>query len=144
MHVLETVGVIGVSYFVIRIIGKRLLPPETGNLMLAIILSSSVLYEMIGPISAKLALILSGSIPTAKLLEPVPQEELSEDVKQEKEEELVPEETAAGAEDAAKSFINFVEELNAGVGERDDDDIEKIVPAGLKEDKGKKKKKHKK
>ena len=85
LKVLQTVGVIGVSYFVIRIIGKylgtyiscmvtgmsreirnymglalipqegvaiglvflgqRLLPPETGDLMLAIILSSSVLYE---------------------------------------------------------------------------------------------------
>ena len=182
LHVLETVGVIGVSYFVVRIIGKyfgtyisciitgmsveirnymglalipqagvaiglaflgqRLLPPETGNLMLAIILSSSVLYEMIGPISAKLALILSGSIPTAKLLEPASQEELSEDLSPKKEEEFVLEETAT--ENAAESFINFVEELNAGVDERDDDDIEKIVPIELVEDKEKKKKKHKK
>jgi len=87
---LRTVGVIGVSYFIVRIIGKylgtyisclllktgkeirnymglalipqagvaiglaflgeRLLPGEKGKLLLTIILSSSVLYEMIGPV----------------------------------------------------------------------------------------------
>ncbi len=97
-----TLGLIGVSYFVIRIIGKylgaylgclvvgtpknirdylglalipqagvaiglaflgkRALSSTAGNMLLTIILSSSVLYELIGPISAKLALILSGSI----------------------------------------------------------------------------------
>lgn len=48
-------------------LGQRILPSETGDLMLAIILSSSVLYEMIGPISAKAALFLSGSIPGKNL-----------------------------------------------------------------------------
>ena len=43
-------------------LGQRLLPEETGALLSAIILSSAVLYEMIGPASAKAALILSGSI----------------------------------------------------------------------------------
>ena len=47
-------------------LGQRRLPPETGNLMLTIILSSSVLYEMVGPISAKAALFLSGSIAFKK------------------------------------------------------------------------------
>ena len=47
-------------------LGQRLLPPETGNLMLTIILSSSVLYEMVGPVSAKAALFLSGSIAFKK------------------------------------------------------------------------------
>ena len=47
-------------------LGQRILPPETGNLMLTIILSSSVLYEMVGPISAKAALFLSGSIAFKK------------------------------------------------------------------------------
>jgi len=47
-------------------LGQRMLPPETGNLMLTIILSSSVLYEMVGPVSAKAALFLSGSIPYGK------------------------------------------------------------------------------
>ncbi|NMB33308.1 MAG: cation:proton antiporter [Clostridium sp.] len=97
-----TLGVIGASYFIIRIIGKyvgayigcaatkttksirnflglalvpqagvaiglaflgkRLLPDEMGNILLTIILSSSVLYELIGPACAKIALIYSGSI----------------------------------------------------------------------------------
>lgn len=43
-------------------LGKRLLPDAMGNMLLTIILSSSVLYELIGPISAKTALILSGAI----------------------------------------------------------------------------------
>ncbi len=52
-------------------LGQRILPAETGDLMLAIILSSSVLYEMIGPISAKAALFLSGSIPGKKFMDMV-------------------------------------------------------------------------
>lgn len=103
---LRTVGIIGVAYFLVRIVGKylgtyvsclllhtgreirnymglalipqagvaiglaflgqRMLPPETGSMMLTIILSSSVLYEMVGPVSAKVALLLSGSIPREK------------------------------------------------------------------------------
>lgn len=99
---LSTVGVIGLCYFLVRIVGKyvgtyvgcvitgmsresrrymglalvpqagvaiglaflgeRLLPGERGQLLLTIILSSSVLYEMVGPICAKLALIFSGCI----------------------------------------------------------------------------------
>lgn len=43
-------------------LGQRLLPQETGSLLLTIILSSSMLYELIGPACAKAALILSGSI----------------------------------------------------------------------------------
>lgn len=103
---LSTVGVIGICYFIVRIIGKyagtyigcaitgmskearkymglalvpqagvaiglaflgeRLLPGERGQLLLTIILSSSVLYEMVGPICAKLALIFSGCITLEK------------------------------------------------------------------------------
>lgn len=101
---LGQVGVIGVTYFLLRILGKyggafggclalgypaetrdnlglalipqagvalglaflgrRILPPEMGELFFAIILSSSVLYELIGPASAKLALRRSGAIPS--------------------------------------------------------------------------------
>ena len=43
-------------------LGQRLLPDAIGELLLTIILSSSVLYELIGPASAKLALFCSGSI----------------------------------------------------------------------------------
>ncbi len=103
----QTLGVIGVAYFIIRIIGKysgaylgclvakspkpvrnylgmaltpqagvaiglaflgqRILPGAEGNMLLTIILSSSVLYELIGPACAKFALIRSGSIPKQNL-----------------------------------------------------------------------------
>lgn len=101
-----TFGIIGISYFLIRILGKymgayigctlakttepirnylglalipqagvaiglaflgkRILPENTGTILLTIILSSSVLYELIGPISAKIALFQSGAIKTIK------------------------------------------------------------------------------
>ena len=78
---LATVGLAGVAYFVIRILGKyvgipqagvaiglaalgqRILPTEMGSMLSTIILASSVLYEFVGPASAKGALFLSGSIP---------------------------------------------------------------------------------
>lgn len=103
---LATLGVVGVAYFLIRIIGKyigaylgcvitntdksirnylglalipqagvaiglaflgqRLLPEDVGNRMMTIILASSVLYELIGPACAKLALIYSGAIKKDK------------------------------------------------------------------------------
>ena len=99
---LETVGMIGVTYFAVRIVGKilgswlgarmtgcsaeirryfglalipqagvsiglavlaqRILPAESGSLLSTIILSSSVLYEMIGPVCARKALMLAGAI----------------------------------------------------------------------------------
>lgn len=102
---LKRVGVVGVCYFVLRIVGKyagtflgcllvhtgkeirrymglalvpqagvaiglaflgrRMLPPEMGSLLLAIILSSSVLYEMVGPVCARTALQLAGTIAPA-------------------------------------------------------------------------------
>lgn len=102
LSALTTVGIAGIAYFFIRIVGKyagtffsclavgssksirnylgfalipqagvaiglaflgqRLLPPDTGNLLMTIILSSSVLYELIGPACAKAALMKSGAI----------------------------------------------------------------------------------
>lgn len=59
-------------------LGQRMLPPETGNLMLTIILSSSVLYEMVGPISAKAALFLSGSISYDKNIRDLAEPEKTE------------------------------------------------------------------
>ena len=43
-------------------LGQRLLPPDIGSLMLTIILSSSVLYELVGPACAKMSFFLSGTI----------------------------------------------------------------------------------
>ncbi|MBC8535432.1 cation:proton antiporter [Feifania hominis] len=102
INALVSAGVIGITYFAVRIVGKylgsflgasitgadravrnyfgltlipqagvsiglailgaRLLPPDMGALLSTIILSSSVLYEMIGPISAKTGLYLAGVI----------------------------------------------------------------------------------
>lgn len=99
---LKTAGIIGVSYFLIRIVGKyagayigcsltgmpaimkryiglalipqagvaiglaflgqRMLPADIGSLLLTIILSSSVLYELVGPACAKMSFFLSGTI----------------------------------------------------------------------------------
>ncbi len=100
---LATAGLVGVAYFLVRILGKgagaylgaritgaeegvrrylglglipqagvsiglaalaqRMLPPETGTLLSTIILSSAVLYELVGPACAKAALTLAGAIP---------------------------------------------------------------------------------
>ena len=99
-------GVIGITYFIIRIVGKyfgayfgclltkkdkktrnylglalipqagvaiglaflgqRLLPQDMGDLLITIILSSSVMYELIGPACAKASLFLSGTIKSDK------------------------------------------------------------------------------
>lgn len=105
---LLSLGIIGVFYFVIRIVGKyigailgckiaktskstrnflglglipqagvsiglaalgaRILDPFMGEMLTTIILSSSILYEMIGPISAKFALFLSHSYQKEKTI----------------------------------------------------------------------------
>lgn len=44
-------------------LAKRILPEELGNVLLAVILASSVLYELIGPWCAKKAIFLSGALP---------------------------------------------------------------------------------
>ena len=43
-------------------LGRRILPAEYGSLLMTIILASSVLYELIGPACAKLALFRTGVI----------------------------------------------------------------------------------
>lgn len=43
-------------------LGQRILPSDVGNRMMTIILASSVLYELVGPVSAKFALFRSGAI----------------------------------------------------------------------------------
>lgn len=50
----------------LAVLGQRMLPGESGAMLSAIILSSAVLYELLGPLSAKLSLRLSGSLPQPK------------------------------------------------------------------------------
>lgn len=49
----------------LAVLGERILPSDMGALLSTIILSSAVLYEMVGPAAAKLSLQLAGSIPSA-------------------------------------------------------------------------------
>ena len=177
VRALATVGVVGISYFIVRIVGKylgtyiscaltgtsreirnymglalipqagvaiglaflgqRLLPPETGKLMLTIILSSSVLYEMVGPISAKVALLLSGSISGKDILDKMVvtgQEEQEEQEEQERnsgqDEELEEIETEGsgsgsdGEEDEKISFCETDTDENEAASEKDSDNDE--------------------
>ena len=48
---------IGLAY-----LGQRILPAQYGDLLMTIILASSVLYELIGPACAKFSLFRSGAI----------------------------------------------------------------------------------
>ena len=42
--------------------GKMMLPEKEGLILFNIILASSVLYELMGPVTAKIALIRAGAI----------------------------------------------------------------------------------
>ncbi|MBS5064254.1 MAG: cation:proton antiporter [Hungatella hathewayi] len=174
VRALATVGVVGVSYFIVRIVGKylgtyiscaltgtsreirnymglalipqagvaiglaflgqRLLPPETGKLMLTIILSSSVLYEMVGPISAKVALLLSGSISGKDILDKMvvtgqeEQEEQERNSGQDEElEEIETEGSGSGSDGEEDEKISFCEtdtDENEAASEKDSDNDE--------------------
>jgi Kef-type K+ transport system membrane component KefB len=47
----------------LAVLGQRMLPAQSGEMLSTIILSSGLLYEMVGPACSKLAIRLSGSIP---------------------------------------------------------------------------------
>ena len=145
LTVLASFGMIGVVYFLVRILGKyagaylgcaltdragpvrrwlgaalvpqagvaiglaylaeRILPKEIGSLLVTIILASSVLYELIGPGCAKLALFRSGAIRRENLavpaerdvprdIEPIPEHDDPEEAESAQEEA---EETETGA-----------------------------------------------
>jgi len=55
----------------LAVLGQRMLPAEIGAEFYAIIICSSVLYEMIGPGLAKLALVKSGAISAENLKNPL-------------------------------------------------------------------------
>lgn len=69
-------------------IGARTIGGETGNALNTIILASSVLYELIGPVCAKLSLYLSGSY-SDKLEDIVEVEAVADDGKKKSEVELL-------------------------------------------------------
>ena len=181
---LTTVGAIGVSYFVIRIIGKylgtyvgcvitgterrirnymglalipqagvaiglaflgeRLLPGPKGKLLLTIILSSSVLYEMVGPVSAKIALFMSGCITTDKMK--TVEEEIIRENQGEPEAELLQEEELASESELPQDETGIavcLTEWDAGVEDQEDYDIERELDPE-KERRGKKRKMKKK
>lgn len=111
LEALKTVGIVGVVYFLVRILGKyigayagcamaktprnirnylglalipqagvsiglavltgRIMPGPAAELVSTIILSSAVLYELIGPACSKAALILAGVIPRHRGRAPV-------------------------------------------------------------------------
>lgn len=195
---LATVGVIGICYFTVRIIGKyvgtyvgclvtgmsresrkymglalvpqagvaiglaflgeRLLPGERGQLLLTIILSSSVLYEMVGPVCAKLALIFSGCITPEKAAEAdaIEGEQMAVDIlvagaeaheeiheaEIETDAEGISPEAEADAEAALSeteaasgevSLVEHLQELEMGVENQEIYDIEKEVAPDKKE-----------
>lgn len=190
---LATVGAIGVSYFILRIVGKylgsyigctitktskeirsymglalipqagvaiglaflgeRLLPENKGKLLLTIILSSSVLYEMVGPVSAKIALIMSGCI-SKDMIKTVDAEIIQDN----QGESLTREETDLSTETEQEEYESFTgepeceaesselvacfEELGEGVEDQEDYDIEgEVKPEKEKHSKKKKGKK---
>ena len=134
LGVLKVAGLIGVTYFFIRIVGKyagawlgakisgasdpirkylglalipqagvsiglavlgqRILPGETGNMLSAIIISSGILYEMVGPVCAKSSLFLSGTISNG--------DKIKAEKEENKEEKLL--ESASAEADAASEM----------------------------------------
>ena len=108
-------------------LAQRMLPKESGNLLLTIILASSVLYEMVGPVSAKMALFLSGSIPGEK-----------SDGGPAGEKEETDSEGGAEAEEE-HAVLPELAEYSRGVSESDAFNMEKEVdvPKGKKKKKGK-------
>lgn len=88
-------------------LGARTLGGETGNALQTIILSSSVLYELIGPASAKLSLYLSGAYSN-KIETIVPVEE--EAAKEKNEVELLIERINTIREELPKREANPAEE----------------------------------
>lgn len=105
-------------------LGQRLLPEEMGKLLLTIILSSSVLYEMVGPVCAKMSLFLSGSITTEKMKEVAKEreEEIHEENLTASENEEHEEDDGSWEESDVNESSEMEEEDRNCHGEGDDDD----------------------
>lgn len=110
---------IGLSAF-----GARILGGETGAALSTVILSSSILYELVGPALAKLALYLSGSYGKTPLFEPsaagpqVSESELLRARLAEIEREIAAREYARDEDEAA--FTQAAEAAENAEGEREE------------------------
>ena len=78
----------------LAVLGQRILPGETGNMLSAIIISSGILYEMVGPVCAKSSLFLSGTISNG--------DKIKAEKEENKEEKLL--ESASAEADAASEM----------------------------------------
>lgn len=114
-------------------LGQRSLPEEKGKLLVTIILSSAVLYEMIGPLCAKLALIFSGSIPSGKTEKADKKEtdDLSTVESGTHTDSKMAEDTEG---DSAESIMEYLSELGAGVENQEYYDIEHEVDTGIEKE----------
>lgn len=63
----------------LAMLGERLLPPEMGSMLSVIILSSAVLYEMVGPACAKASLFLSHTLSREAMKSSGKQEKINEE-----------------------------------------------------------------
>ena len=105
-------------------LGERILSGDLGSLLSTIILSSSVLYEMVGPAAAKLSMHLAGAIPSGA------KPDRSEDEAAENREYSVPSEAYFSAKRATAAPACAPEMPLPGV-TRNDDEPELLDPEGL-------------
>lgn len=105
-------------------LGERILSGDSGSLLSTIILSSSVLYEMVGPAAAKLSMHLSGAIPSGT------KPDHSGDEAAENREYSVPSATYFRARQALEAQIS-VPETPLPDASRTDDEPELLDPEGL-------------
>ena len=105
-------------------LGERILSGNLGSLLSTIILSSSVLYEMVGPAAAKLSMHLAGAIPSGA------KPDRSQDEAAENREYSVPSEAYFSAKRATAAPACAPEMPLPGV-TRNDDEPELLDPEGL-------------
>jgi len=102
----------------LAVLGQRMLPADTGTLLTTIILSSGVLYEMVGPASAKAALFLAESIPADRAETPAKPARL-------------PETSSAAAAPVSKSILKPVLPIAAKQSEAEQPKSEQSKAGGV-------------
>ena len=112
-------------------LGSRALAGEAGDALLTIILASSVLYELIGPASAKLALYLSHSYST-RLEDLAPVSPTAPDGKEKTQLELLIERIQKIQAELPPHTVNEEEEAYTEAAERHFADLRGEIPKGYK------------